>query len=170
LLDLAPTIADFGNVPIRKEWQGKSLVPLVADPDSDWQSHTLTTFGRGDHTITTERWQYLHYFDGTGELYDIQQDPDEFVNLANDPDYTEVIEQLRHFVPEEPQWKYFVRYRNFKAVVPADGSNIVLYNMAYRNQVNEQDDVAEDYPEEVAEIQQWLDENKPTGKYLTMAE
>jgi hypothetical protein len=46
---------------------------------------------------------------------------------------------------------------------------MALYNMAYRNQVNEQDDVANDYPEEVAEIQNWLDETKPTGKYLTMA-
>jgi hypothetical protein len=42
--------------------------------------------------------------------------------------------------------------------------------MAYRNQVNEQDDVARDYPEEVAVIQKWLDENKPTGKYLSMAD
>jgi arylsulfatase A-like enzyme len=169
LLDLAPTIADFANVPIRKEWEGKSLLPLIADPDQEWQSWTHTTFGRGDHTITTQRWQYLHYFDGAAELYDLQRDPDEFVNLANDPGYAGVIERLRRFVPDEPQWKYFVRYRNFKAVVPADGSRMALYNMAYRNQVNEQDDVAKDYPEEVAEIQKWLDHNKPTHKYLTMA-
>jgi arylsulfatase A-like enzyme len=168
LLDLAPTIADFGGIPMRKEWQGKSLVPLVADPDSEWQPYTHTTFGRGDHTITTERYQYLHYFDGAAELYDIQNDPDEFVNLANDPAYADVIEKLRQFVPDEPQWKHFVRYRNFKAVVPADGSPMALYNMGYRNWVNEQNNLAEDYPEEVAEIQKWLDENKPAGKYLTM--
>jgi arylsulfatase A-like enzyme len=169
LLDLAPTIADFADVPIRKEWEGKSLLPLVADPDLEWQSWTLTTFGRGDHTITTERWQYLHYFDGTAELYDLLHDPDEFVNLAGDPEYAEVIEQLKQHIPDEPQWKHFVRYRNFKAVVPADGSPLVLYNMAYRNQVNEQDDVAKDYPEEVAEIESWLAKQKPAGKYLTMA-
>jgi len=170
LLDLGPTIADMTNVPIRKEWQGKSLLPLVQNPDQEWQSHTITTSGRGDHTITTERWQYLHYFDGAAELYDLQNDPDEFVNLAEDPDYAGVIERLRQFVPDEPTWKYFVRYRNFKAVVPADGSRMALYNMAYRNWVNEQNDLADDYPEEVAEIQKWLDETKPEGKYLTMAE
>ena len=144
-------------------------MPLVADPDREWQPYTLTTFGRGDHTITTERWQYIHYFDGSAELYDLPRDPNEFVNLANDPEYAEVIEQLRQYVPDEPEWKYFVRYRNFKAVVPADGSPMALYNMAYRNQVNEQDDVAKDYPEEVAAIQKWLDEHKPDGRFLTMA-
>jgi len=169
LLDLGPTIADMTNVPIRKEWEGKSLLPLVRNPNQEWQSHTITTSGRGDHTITTERWQYLHYFDGAAELYDLQNDPDEFVNLAEDPDYAGVIERLRQFVPDEPQWEYFVRYRNFKAVVPADGSRMALYNMAYRNWVNEQNDLADDYPEEVAEIEKWLAETKPTGKYLTMA-
>ena len=168
LLDLAPTIADFANVPIKKEWEGKSLRPLIANPDREWQSWTHTTFGRGDHTISTPRWQYIHYFDGTAELYDLLRDPDEFVNLANDPGYAGLIEQLRQHVPKEPQWKHFVRYRNFKAIVPADGSPMLLYNMAYRNQVNEQDDVAKDYPEEVADIEDWLNEKKPVDKFLTM--
>ena len=168
LLDLAPTIADMTNVPLKKEWEGSSLLPLIKDPDREWQTWTHTTFGRGNHTISTPRWQYIHYFDGAAELYDLQRDPDEFVNLANDPSYAEVIERLRQFVPDEPQWKYFVRYRNFKAVVPADGSRMALYNMAYRNQVNEQNDVAEDYAEEVARIEKWLIETEPTSIFLSM--
>jgi len=169
LLDIAPTIAEFTGAPLRAEWQGNSLLPLVADPDRKWQTWTHTTFGRGDHTITTERWQYLHYFDGSGELYDLQRDPNQFVNLADDPAHADVIAGLQSHLPEEPQWEYFVRYHNFKAVVPADGSPMMLYDMVYRNQVNEQDDVAKDYPRVVAKIEQWLDKNKPNGKYLTMA-
>ncbi len=71
-------------------------------------------------------------------------------------------------MPDEPQWKYFVRYRNFKAVVPADGSRMALYNMAYRDWVNEQNDVAQDYPEEVARIEKWLIKTEPTSKFLSM--
>ena len=170
LLDLAPTIADMTNIPIKEEWEGNSLLPLVGDPDRDWQSYTHTTFGRGDHTISTPRWQYLHYFDGGEELYDLLRDPEEFVNLANDSKYAKVKERLRQYLPEEPQWKYFVRYHNFKAVVPADGSPMLLYDLAYRGNVNEENSVADDYPDVVTGIRDWLDENKPDSKYLSMAD
>ena len=169
LLDLAPTIADMTNVPIRKEWEGNSLLPLIADPDREWQSWTHTTSGRGDHTITTPGWQYLHYFDGGEELYDLQRDPDELDNMANVQEYTEVKERLRQYLPKEPQWKYFVRYHNFKAVVPADGSPTLLFDLAYRDHVNEQENVAEDHPEIVTKIEDWLAIERPNSKYLSMA-
>jgi arylsulfatase A-like enzyme len=170
LLDLAPTIADMTNVPIRKEWEGKSLLPLVKNPNGDWQAYTHTTFGRGNHTISTPRWQYIHYFDGGVELYDLHSDPDEFVNLANDRSFADVKQKLHKNLPKEPQWKYFVRYNNFKAVVPADGSPMLLYNMVYQTQHNEQKSVAKDYPEVVRKIESWLVENPPGSKYLTMAD
>jgi len=169
LLDLQPTIADMTDVPLRKEWEGNSLLPLVKNPDQEWQSWTHTTFGLGNHTISTERWQYIHYFDGAAELYDLQRDPDEFVNLAGDRKYADLIERLRQHVPEEPQLKYFVRYHNFKAVVPADGSPTLLYDLAFRNDVNEQKSVAKKYPEVVTKIETWLAETKPDSKNLTMA-
>ena len=73
-------------------------------------------------------------------------------------------------LPEEPQWKYYVRYHNFKAVVPADGSPTLLFDLAYRNDVNEQKNLAKDYPEVVAKIENWLGEEQPNSKFLTMAD
>ncbi|MEE4217848.1 MAG: sulfatase-like hydrolase/transferase [Xanthomonadales bacterium] len=170
LLDLAPTIADATGVPLRKEWEGQSLVPLVADPEAQWQEHTHTTFGLGNHSISTARWQYIHYFDGTAELYDLQNDPDEFVNLANKPEFGGVQARLQQFVPEEPRWEYFVRYHNFKGAVPADGSPMQLFDLAYRNDVNEQNDVAKDYPHIVAKIEAWLEATQPESKFLSMTD
>ncbi len=169
LLDLAPTIADMTKVPIKKEWEGNSLLPLIRNPDQEWQTYTHTTFGRGNHTISTPRWQYIHYFDGGAELYDLQRDPDEFVNLANDQKYAEVQEQLHQYLPKEPQWEYFVRYHNFKAVVPADGSPMLLFNLAFQNQHNEETSVTEDYPHIVTKIEDWLAKEQPDSKYLSMA-
>jgi arylsulfatase A-like enzyme len=170
LLDLAPTIADMTGVPAKREWEGKSLLPLVKNPDQDWQEHTHTTFGMGNHTISTERWQYLHYFDGSEELYDLKRDPDEFVNLAGELKYKAVKERLFGYLPVEPRWKYFVRYHNFKAVVPADGSPMVLIDNAYRGDVAGENNLAKDYPEIVARIENWLSETQPTSKFLVMAE
>lgn len=166
LIDLAPTIADIAKVPKREVWEGNSLLPLLKNPEEEWQPHTHTTFGLGNHTVSTDRWQYIHYFDGTSELYDIQRDPNEFVNLAQDIKYKRIKTELHQYLPEEPQWKHFIRYNNFKAVVPTDGSSTRLYNLAYQNQVNEQTDVAEDYPDVVSRIEDWLANEKPRSKYL----
>ena len=68
-------------------------MPLIKDTDLEWQTWTHTTFCKGDHTVSTPRWQYIHYFDGTAELYDLQRDPEEFVNLANEKKFADVIER-----------------------------------------------------------------------------
>jgi arylsulfatase A-like enzyme len=170
LLDLAPTIAEFTGVPRMHEWEGNSLLPLVQDPGRDWQEYTHTTFGLGNHTVSTERWQYIHYFDDSEELYDLQRDPGEFVNLAGESRYAAVKERLARYLPEEPQWKYFIRCHNFKAVVPTDGSPMLLFDLAYRNDVNEQNDVAKDYPHVVAKVEKWLAETQPDSKFLVMVE
>ena len=67
------------------------------------------------------------------------------------------------------EWKYFVRYHNFKTVVPADGSPTLLFDLAYRNHANEEKNVAEDYPEIVTKIEDWLAIERPNSKYLSMA-
>jgi arylsulfatase A-like enzyme len=35
-----------------------------------------------NYPITTDRWRYIHYFDGSEELYDIETDQHEWTNLA----------------------------------------------------------------------------------------
>ena len=170
LLDLAPTIAEITGVPAIDQWEGNSLLPLLQNPGQTWQEYTHTTFGLGNHTISTERWQYIHYFDGSAELYDLQKDPEEFVNLANEPEHAGTRAKLHLFLPAEPQWKHYVRYHNFKAVIPANGSPAKLFDLAYHDDVNEQKNVASDYPEVVSKIESWLAENPPRSKFLTMAD
>lgn len=51
----------------------------------------------GDHTkcVRTTRWKYIWFGDGFEELYDVQEDPDEAHNLAAEPEFTAVINDLR---------------------------------------------------------------------------
>jgi arylsulfatase A-like enzyme len=168
LLDLFPTIAEAAGLPVRTDLEGRSLLPLVRDPDADGASHTVTTFGRGNHAITTPGWRYLQYFDGTAELYDRQTDPHEWFNRIDSSELGSVVRSLRALVPEEPQYRYFIRYGRFKAVVPADGSPLLLFNHDKQNHLEERSSEAADHPHIVRAIQQWLADHQPTEKRLVI--
>jgi arylsulfatase A-like enzyme len=170
LVDLFPTVADIGRLPIPSRLDGKSLIPLIENPNATWKDFTVTTFGRGNHAVTTNRWRYIQYFDGGAELYDRENDPNEWTNLILEKRHESVIERLKAHVPEEPQWRHFIRYNNFKAVVPSDGSPMLLFNHDVENNLEERFDESADYPEVVAYIQKWTKENQPRGKRLDISD
>ena len=47
-------------------------------------------------SVRTERWRYTEWDEGRAgaELYDHQEDPDEFTNLARDERYTDTRQEL----------------------------------------------------------------------------
>ena len=51
--------------------------------------------GEGNHAVRTPRWRYIRYRDGSEELYDHQNDPWEWKNLASDPQYQNVVQEHR---------------------------------------------------------------------------
>jgi len=74
---------------------GRSLLPLFADPGLGWGRDILLERGPGKSYlgarqftgIRTPREVYVEYRDGERELYDLGRDPDELVNRAADPAY-----------------------------------------------------------------------------------
>mgnify|MGYP006181940387 FL=1 len=46
-------------------------------------------------------WHYIAYGDGSAELYNLAKDPEEWKNLANDPQYAPEIEALRQHIPKQ---------------------------------------------------------------------
>ena len=53
-----------------------------------------------NHSIRSKRWRYIRYSDGTEELYDHDSDELEWHNLASDPNYAEVKEALKQWLPK----------------------------------------------------------------------
>jgi arylsulfatase A-like enzyme len=100
LVDIYPTVIDLCGLPAKKGLEGHSLVPLLKDPQSTWGRPSLTTHGRNNHSIRTEKWRYIRYKDGSEELYDHDSDPLEWKNLAKDPQFLEVKEQLAGQLPK----------------------------------------------------------------------
>jgi arylsulfatase A-like enzyme len=88
LLDMVPTVCEIAGVPIPEEAEGRSLVPILRGEDME----DLPAFTEGvrkpgaraeDKAIRHNGYKLIHYVtSGRTELYDLQTDPHEQVNLA----------------------------------------------------------------------------------------
>lgn len=99
LLDLYPTLAELCGLPAKAGIEGVSLVPQLKDAAAPRTRPAITTHNPGNHTVRTERWRYIHYADGSEELYDERKDPNEWTNLAADPTLADVKKQLAKWMP-----------------------------------------------------------------------
>lgn len=108
-IDLAPTMLDLAGVDVPPRMQGRSLVPLLrGERPSDWRQeffyeHHFVPPWEGmsiprSEAIRTQRWKYIQYIDSRPlfeELYDLETDPLETVNLATQPQHRERMEAFR---------------------------------------------------------------------------
>jgi arylsulfatase A-like enzyme len=99
-LDIYPTLVELAGLEPKTGLDGQSLVPLMKDPDAKWERPALTTHGKGNHSLRSKRWRYTIYSDGGEELYDHSKDEMEWVNLANDPAYAKVKEEMKKWLPK----------------------------------------------------------------------
>ncbi|MEM9015398.1 MAG: sulfatase [Verrucomicrobiota bacterium] len=103
LASLYPTLLELAGLENDPACDGVSLVPLLLDPDSEWDLPALMTYGRDNHAVRSDRWRYIRYADGSEELYDHERDPNEWTNLAEDPSYAAVKEAHREWIPVESE-------------------------------------------------------------------
>ena len=94
LLDLYPTLADLcGFAQVPANLQGKSLRPLLQNPQAKWDRPALSQMSRNrkgvadslqGYSLRTERYRYTEWDNGEEgvELYDYQTDPREMQNLG----------------------------------------------------------------------------------------
>ncbi len=102
LLSIGPTLLELTGLPPEPQHDGPSLVPLLKDSDANWP-HVSTTFlaDPGSFGLSAEKWRYIHYATGEEELYDIQNDPYEWRNLAADPLHADRLSELRSKSPKD---------------------------------------------------------------------
>lgn len=106
-LDLYPTLADLTGVRAPQGLHGRSLVPLLKNPDATWDHPALTQVRRGaaaspymGYSVRTEKWRYTEWDRGTRgtELYDEAADPHEVTNLAADPQHLAVVLEMQRLL------------------------------------------------------------------------
>jgi arylsulfatase A-like enzyme len=75
LMDLYPTLIEACGLPAKPEIDGRSIVPLLRDPQLAWPHVSITIMGRDNAAVRDERWYFIRYKDGTEEFYDMLRDP-----------------------------------------------------------------------------------------------
>ncbi len=85
----------------RPDWvDGNSLVPLLENPNMEWDDVAITTYGDyGNFSVRGDRHRYIIYSNGEEELYDNELDPNEYINLINDPRYASIRDELAARIP-----------------------------------------------------------------------
>jgi arylsulfatase A-like enzyme len=101
LINVYRTLADAAGLEPPAYVDGISLMPQMKNPGAPIESPAITTWGRGNYTVRDKDWRYIRYFDGSEELYAHRYDPDEWENLAADPQYASTKERLARGLPRE---------------------------------------------------------------------
>jgi arylsulfatase A-like enzyme len=103
LVDLYPTLVELCGLPKPQGLEGRSLAPLLSDPKQAWNHAAYTSWSEDGRTLTgvavrTEKWRYAEFTLGGAMLLDIENDPHEMKNLANDPQHAAVVKELSPLV------------------------------------------------------------------------
>ena len=123
-IDLMPTLLELVGLPEPIENQGLSLVPLITNSDQTYSPKEVIfsenvipeVITRGNDfyfekgkgikgirhpdakMVRTRQWKYNYYPEGYAELYDLENDPDEYHNLSSDSRYAEVENWMKDYL------------------------------------------------------------------------
>lgn len=110
LLDVYPTLLDLAALPPNPTNEGKSLLPLI-NQQIDSTAVAITTYGQNNHSMINMRYRYILYENGAEELYDLQKDPEERNNIANQEALDALKTSMRKNVPKtNVDWKVGSNY------------------------------------------------------------
>ncbi|MCK5174794.1 MAG: sulfatase-like hydrolase/transferase, partial [Planctomycetes bacterium] len=112
-VDVYPTLVEACGLPVPDGLEGVSMLPLFKDPAQPWKRAAFSQYprdfkdnrhkGHGDimgYAVRTGRYRYVEWRQwDTGnvlarELYDHSQDVDEMTNIADNPEYKDIISKL----------------------------------------------------------------------------
>ncbi|MEM7393890.1 MAG: sulfatase/phosphatase domain-containing protein, partial [Verrucomicrobiota bacterium] len=99
LLDIYPTLVDLCDLPPKSGLEGRSLMPQLKDASTPRTAPAITTHNHDNHGVRSEKWRFIQYADGSEELYDMEKDPNEWTNLADNPEYGKILEKHRGWLP-----------------------------------------------------------------------
>lgn len=101
-IDLYPTLVELCGLAPDAGLEGESLAATLRQPARAKDRNVLLCeINAGGYAIVNAEWRYIHYADGTEELYDVVKDPNEWDNLAAQEKFQTVMTELRQSAPKQ---------------------------------------------------------------------
>lgn len=99
LLDLYPSIAELAGIEYSPHLQGKSLVATIDNPSEKVRDMAFSV-SQGGRTflLRTDDWAYIQYNEDASagvELYDMKNDPKQYHNLSELPEFETVVSDFK---------------------------------------------------------------------------
>ncbi len=100
LINVYRTLAEMAGLDVPEYVDGFSLVPQLNNQSAPVAAPAIMSWGRGNYSVRTKDWRLIQYFDGFQELYDHENDPNEWHNLAKLPKHREKLSELVAMLPK----------------------------------------------------------------------
>ncbi len=104
-IDIPATILDLAGISQPQLYQGKSLLPILNNENIETWRESFLCEHRMEHNklpkyvgIRGQRYIYANYYEQNPPyeyLHDLQKDPNQLENLINNPDYKDVLQNMR---------------------------------------------------------------------------
>jgi arylsulfatase A-like enzyme len=103
LFDLFPTLCEFAGIPIPDACEGKSLATLCrSDASTSHRDFLFARYMDTQRMVRDQRWKLLWYPQiNAMQLFDLENDPHELLNLAMKPDYAAVLRDMKQAMGRE---------------------------------------------------------------------
>jgi len=128
MADFAPTFLNAADVQVNYKMTGMSLLPFLRGEKPDWRK-AICTQCSGVENLFTQRsifsrdYRYTYNGFDFDEFYDLKKDPDEMINLIDDPGYEKIKKDLCR-----EMWKFSKQTNDG---LPEAGSYIMVSTAAY---------------------------------------
>ncbi|MCP3929407.1 MAG: sulfatase [Bacteroidetes bacterium] len=105
-LDFAQTFLEAAGITAPSDMQGESLVPLLKGEEESWDRDAVyyhyyeypsVHMVKRHYGVVTREYKLAHFYYDVDEweLYDRKKDPQEMKNVYNDPEYAEIVKELK---------------------------------------------------------------------------
>lgn len=98
-IDIYPSLCQLAGLPLPEHLDGQSFVSELKNPDNHFKDYAYSRYHDGESLIS-DRYIYTEWTDRTGRvhgnmLFDHESDPQENVNVSQDPEYQEVVQRMK---------------------------------------------------------------------------